>query len=746
MKSAQETAIGWIGIVKYSGNEWSSYKKRFTVTQVPDFATIRMNSQGVCGIFVNGQFVDTSCGRFINRITYLEISSMLQEGENEIELQLGSHYFQSTGQSVRNRRGSWFSAVAAEIELHTGDDVQIITTDEYWDCISDDGQSKPKLFSRVNFADYERFWKVAALIREPKVPSVPQEILQVAGEEYQEYITQPWQTWAEPEKIVDTEIIQKEGKAICSTTYDFGRIQVGHLFIEYEAERDENIDLLFDYYELTEDFGENSKVPPVIMERLKIHQPIQKGQHETIVLRRRATRFLQVQVPDGVTIKSIRFRLNLMPSEQVGWFRCSDSMLNDIWEVGKYTLLVNKHQEYESCPRHEMKYFSGDGIICGLVDYYVFGDEKLVDASMSLTEIECNVGLRPDVYDNNTALWDYPAWRLITYYNQYRYYHDTDFVARYYEESVDSLVWMMHRASNGLIYQYPCWGGPFYSGSDSVEYSCSFDRLGERPYLNALYYKSLICMAELAEVMGDERGAEWKQEAERVKKAFNERLWSEEAGAYLDTYDTSYIPQDGNAVAVLYGLADEKKAKQIFATLEKENWTPYGSTILSKHTEHTLGGSDAISPPMCTYEAEARFLNRDAEGALKLIHNLWGTLIRKGAGSFWEYAPNDGEKGWPHRCHGWSAGCSYLLSAYVLGIRPGADGYDVLHFEPQGEVGEFRGVVPTIQGLVAVKCAVKSHEKQYELAVPKGMKLEVVLPENASLTVIEYKEEEEEKQ
>lgn len=743
MKSAQETAIGWIGLVKYSGTEWSSYKKKFTLTHKPDFAAIRVNSQGVCGIFVNGQFVESSCGRFVNRISYIEITSLLQEGENEIALELGSHFFQKTGEKVRKRRGSWFSAVAVEVEIQTGDQVQRITTNEEWQCSSDDGQCEAKLFSYVNQADYERFWKVAALICEPKVPSVPQEILQVAGEEYRDYITEPWPIWAEPEKIVDTALIQKDEKRIATITYDFGRIQVGHLFIEYEAERDEDIVLLFDYYELADDFGENSQVPSVIMERLKITQAVQKGHHETIVLRRRATRYLQIQLPEGVTIKNIRFRLSLMPSEQLGWFRCSDTMLNDIWEVGKYTLLVNKHQEYESCPRHEMKYFSGDGIICGLVDYYVFGDDKLVDASLSLTEIESNVGLRLDVYNNNAALWDYPAWRIITYYNQYRYFRDTDFVERYYKESVDSLLWMRHRASNGLIYQYPCWVEPFYSESRSVEYTCSFDRLGERPYLNALYYKSLICMAELAEVMGDDRSIEWKEEAERVKEAFNKRLWSEEAGAYLDTYDTSYIPQDGNALAMLYGLADKEKSKRIMATLEKENWTPYGSTILSKQTKHTLGGSDAISPPMCTYEAEARFLNNDVEGALELMQRLWGTMLKKGAGSFWEYAPNDGEKGWQHRCHGWSAGCSYLLSAYVLGIRPGADGYDVLHFEPQGDVGNLCGVTPTAKGLVAVKCTTKSNEKHYELAIPKGIKLEAVLPEHASLTVIEYEEEEE---
>ena len=89
------TSIGWIGVVKRSGNEWSSYTKKFTVSEKPGVSTIRLNSQGVCGIYVNGEFVEGSCGRYMNRITYVEITSLLHRGENTITLMLGSHYFQA---------------------------------------------------------------------------------------------------------------------------------------------------------------------------------------------------------------------------------------------------------------------------------------------------------------------------------------------------------------------------------------------------------------------------------------------------------------------------------------------------------------------------------------------------------------------------------------------------------------------------------------------------------------------------
>ena len=109
--------------------------------------------------------------------------------------------------------------------------------------------------------------------------------------------------------------------------------------------------------------------------------------------------------------------------------------------------------------------------------------------------------------------------------------------------------------------------------------------------------------------------------------------------------------------------------------------------------EHTRGGVKTISPAACMYEAEARFLSGDPESALELIRRCWGTMIRKGARTFWEFAPNNGTDRWIIPAHGWSGGCTYLLSAYVLGIRPGKPGYETLVFCPYEGFESFKGVV-----------------------------------------------------
>ena len=737
------TPIGWIGVVKRSGDEWSLYTKKFTLSAKPDFATIRLNSQGVCGIYVNGILAEGSCGRYMNRITYVEITSLLQQGDNEISLKLGSHFFQPVGEEVYHQRGAWFSAVAAEIEIQDKNGVQTFATDATWEGITEDGSIQVTEFSKISQADYDKFWKAAALIREAKTPKILEAIARVAGNDYIQYASKPWEMWAKPIRTVEAPIRKGINKSDTVITYDFGRTQVGYLQLEYEADCDGEFRLMFDYLEQLGDFGDEAyDWSKVVVDRLVIRQPLWKGCHKVDILRRRAARYMQVHIPKGVELQNIRFRLSLLPGEQIGWFHSSDDMLNRIWEVGKYTLHVNKHQEYESCPRQEMKFFSGDGVVSGMTDYYTFGDKALVEASLSLTE-DVGAGIQRDIHMSNGALWDYPAWRIIMIYNHYRYFNDIELVKQYYEESVANLQWMILKAAgNGLIYQYPLWGGGLHTASESVEYTCGYDRLGEKPYLNALFYKSLICMAEFADVLKDERGTEWREMANSVKDAFNERLWDEEAGAYLDTYDMEYIPQDGNALAVLYGIADKERTKRALETMKKELWSPYGSTILSIEKPDTLVDAKAISPMMCTHEAEARFLHGDADGGLELIRRCWGTMLRKGAETFWEYTYNHETWCWPHTCHGWSSGCTYLLSAYVLGIRPETPGYDVIHFEPYDGLEEYSGVIPTVKGLIAVKCTTDAGKKKYEIVIPKGTELKQVLPEHASLKVTEYEKEE----
>ena len=165
------TEISWIGNVKQSGDEWSVFSKEFFLEKRPQSAVVRVDAYGVVGIYVNGEFVEGSTGRYPGRITCVECTSLLKEGKNEMILKLGNHYYDTSAKKIKERRGTWFSAVAAELKMQEDEGECIIATDESWSCVSDCGTSYAKKFSDVTKEYYDRFWKAAAVWKENIQPN-----------------------------------------------------------------------------------------------------------------------------------------------------------------------------------------------------------------------------------------------------------------------------------------------------------------------------------------------------------------------------------------------------------------------------------------------------------------------------------------------------------------------------------------------------------------------------------------------
>ena len=706
------TGIHRIGAIRQSGNDSVVLTKSIFLNNDVTNAVIRLESYGVCGIFINGRFFEGNTGRYANRIACFECTSFFHKGENTVSIKLDGHYFQQTHHAILEQSGKYISCVAAEINI----DGIITVTDSSWQC---DGEA-PTVFSQITKAEYDRFWTTAALWDEIKPISPNSAINDLLGTEYTDFIND-----IDDVITLDNIIDQGDGYVV----FDAHRLIVGYMQVDYTAQGDGEITLLFDYTESLDDFYNGHS----IAQRLSITKKLKSGTDTLIVLHRRAFRYLKISYSDNVTFKGARLKVSMKHYNRAGYFSSDDALLNELWRVGRYTLLVNKHQEYESCPRNEMKYFSGDAILEALVDYYTYGDPSLTDASFALTEIDSNLGIRHNRFDRNISLWDYPAWRIISAYNHYKFFADADFVKRNYDELAVNMTWLTDKMNErGLIYQFPCFAAPFYGSSSPVEYSSSTDRLGEKPSLNALLYKSLLCMSELAQLMNDSRGNEWLALAQTVKDAINTYLWSEEKGAYLDTYYPDDIFEDGNALAVLFGIADSDRARRVLLTLKNEVHTPYGASVTNSRSVKIRGELGTISPVMNTYEAEAHFIYGNEADALDLIRACWGTMYKKGARTFWEFAPANDTGKWPIAAHGWASGCTYLLSAYVLGIRPDGYGYEKVIFAPAKTIEAFKGCVPTVKGDIAVK----RENGKYTLIIPKD--IEVIDLSDGETEIIKY--------
>ena len=164
---------------------------------------------------------------------------------------------------------------------------------------------KPCVFSEITKAEYERFWLNSALWQTQKPLSVPKEILDVAGDGYKDLLYDFPKEYKSFENIIECTFTNNSGTFECGNDggyvlYDLGKLYVGFLELEYEVEKDTEINLEFDYTETLLDFTPQGTQ---IMRRLEISENLEKNGNKLFLLRRRAFRYLKISTPsNGVFI------------------------------------------------------------------------------------------------------------------------------------------------------------------------------------------------------------------------------------------------------------------------------------------------------------------------------------------------------------------------------------------------------------------------------------------------------------
>ena len=87
----------------------------------------------------------------------------------------------------------------------------------------------------------------------------------------------------------------------------------------------------------------------------------------------------------------------------------------------------------------------------------------------------------------------------------------------------------------------------------------------------------LTISAELASYLNEtELASAWSANASTLRTTFNNAFWSDELGMYTDNATTSFVPQDGNSLAVVFNLTSPEQAQSISNGLTK-NWDQFGA-------------------------------------------------------------------------------------------------------------------------------------------------------------------------
>jgi len=187
-------------------------------------------------------------------------------------------------------------------------------------------------------------------------------------------------------------------------------------------------------------------------------------------------------------------------------------------------------------------------------------------------------------------------------------------------------------------------------------------------------------------------------------------------------------PEDGNAFAILAGLASPAEATSALAYLSAHESRPYGNSIAENDTWNApdwgFQAGERVYPFISYYEALARYAAGLDASALELIRREWGAMATDPAhpGVWEDVGPNNAPTDpWPSWNAGWSTGAAAVLTEEVLGVHPTSPGFATFTVTPHPDDLTFaRGLVPTPRGYITVSWQRTGDQTKVTVAAPPG--------------------------
>ncbi|MBI3910040.1 MAG: family 78 glycoside hydrolase catalytic domain [Armatimonadetes bacterium] len=439
------------------------------------------------------------------------------------------------------------------------------------------------------------------------------------------------------------------------------------------------------------------------------------GSQEFQTFDKRAFRYMQVDVrhaPEGIRLDDVGLLFSTYPVEYRGEFRCSDERLNQIWEMGRWTVQLNMEDGYTDCPHRERGQWWGDVRVEALINYYAFGDPLLMRKALrqkaqSQSEEGITWGVYPTSWEGGrlsdfTLIWIYSLWEY------YWFTGDLSLARELYPNVRRALdvFFEPRRSAAGLLADLPYWVLIDWAG---------VDKRGEGAALNAFYIHALEAARDLGRLVGDSAAADrYAALAEQVRTAFNRRFWDEAQGCYRDCFAdgklSDTVSEQTNSLAVLWDIADEGRRRRVLDRIRPD----YAAAPTVR----------AGSPYFSFYVLAALYRADRHEQALAYIRERWGRMLDWGATTCWEvWEPTNS------LCHGWSAGPTHDLPAEFLGVKPLAAGWREFLVRPRmADLRWARGAVPTPWGEIHTRWQRAPHRIEMAVTVPPGTTAMVVVP------------------
>lgn len=417
-------------------------------------------------------------------------------------------------------------------------------------------------------------------------------------------------------------------------------------------------------------------------------------------------------------------------NQQASTFTSSDTTLNQVWDLCKYSIKATSFAGYYIDGDRERIPYEADALINQLSHYAVDGEYSMARRTMNY-------------------LLFHPTWptewslqNVLIAWNDYMYTGEKGLLTQYYPELQKKMLTTL-AGTNGLIstrtgkqtdaflasvhmnknfdgrrglhdnVDWPQTGE--YIGSEK-EYKGETDGFVYNNYnavVNAYYYRNLVLMEKIALALNKPEDAEnYARKRAGVYNAFQKVFRDPATGLIRDGDSTEHTSLHANMFALAFGLVQEKNRKKVidFIKSRKMACSVYGAQFL----------------------LDALYESGEGQYGLELLtahtQRSWYNMIRSGSTitmEAWDkvYKPNLDLN------HAWGAAPANLIVRQLAGVKPLVPGFEHIQIKPQwGNLSHASLTTPTVKGPVSVSFDRRGGFYSMEVIVPGGTTADVYVP------------------
>ncbi|MES2675606.1 MAG: alpha-L-rhamnosidase C-terminal domain-containing protein [Pseudomonadota bacterium] len=417
----------------------------------------------------------------------------------------------------------------------------------------------------------------------------------------------------------------------------------------------------------------------------------------------------------------VRETVNYPFNDQDSYFESSNNVLNQIWELSKYSVKATSFAGiYVDGDRERIPY-EADALINQLSHYSVAR--------------EFNLARHTHEYLIKNATWptEWILQSVLVAWNDYLYTGNKDSLEYFYDDLKHKSLIVLADEKDGLISTKTKKLDKSVMGlvhakwdiSDIVDWPHAgvVNKIGEtdgfiftekNTVVNAFHYRAIFLLSEISKVLDRKDDHQFFSAKEKfLKKQFNDKLVDKNRGIYIDGVGTTHSSLHANMFPLLFGLVAEENRAAVISFVKSRGMacSVYGAQFL---LEAIYDANNAqYGESLLTSTGKRSWFNMIKIGSTISLE-AWDN----------EFKPN---LDWNHA---WGAAPANIIPRKIMGIEPIERGFRKIQIKPQPANLKFAKIkYPTILGDVLVSFTNDPGKKFIlDITSPANSTVKVYLP------------------